>query len=79
LKKRVSDFISFTSNANQKIDEFEKFVKEIHYYRTLVLQLPERAAFPLFEIGLFQVKKELMQRVESILHDLLSAFERDLH
>jgi len=40
--------------------------------------LPERAAFPLIEVGLLQVKKELMQRTEHILHILLSAFEQDL-
>lgn len=53
MKSRVLIFVSDTTDAANKIDEFKKFVKETHYYRNLVSQLPERVAFPLFEVGLY--------------------------
>jgi hypothetical protein len=39
--------------------DYAIILKELRWYKQLSLQLPERLAFPLFEVGTSQVKYEL--------------------
>ena len=70
--------MDLVEDTYDEIDSFRAFIEEVHLYRCLVSQLPEKVSFPMFEVGLLQVKTELKSRVESLLYLLLSKFEWDL-
>lgn len=65
-------------DCHDELDSFKTYLDEVRHYRCLVSQLPEKVAFPLFEVGLLQIKTELKNRVESLLYTLLSTLERDI-
>jgi hypothetical protein len=56
---RVKELLGFAANPLTLMPEYENILKELRWYKQLALALPERVAFPLFEVGTSQVKHEI--------------------
>lgn len=52
LKARIQKFLDLIEDTYDEIDNFRSLILEVHLYRCLVGQLPEKVAFPMFEVGL---------------------------
>ena len=62
----------------QQTKEYASFLDELKNYKNLALQLPSRVSFPLFEVGLRIVNKEILNRIENFIFTVLSSFEEAL-
>ena len=58
--------------------EYAAFLDELKNFKNLALQLPYRVSFPLFEVGLRIVNKEILNRIENFIFTVLSSFEEAL-
>ena len=63
-------------DAVDELPKFKSLLDECRLYRCLISQLPEKVHFPMFEIGLLQVKTEL--KVEQMIFSLLSKLEQHI-
>lgn len=60
------------------MQDYSTFLNELRRYRALARELPERVAFPLFEIGTSLVKEEIQSRIDKYIISILWRFELDL-
>ena len=65
-------------DAVDELPTFKSLLDECRLYRCLISQLPEKVHFPMFEVGLLQVKTELKERVEQMIYGLLSKLEQNI-
>lgn len=79
MEERVMNFVASSDNVLGQMNEYASFIGEIRNYRNLAMQLPSRVAFPLFEVGLRIVNKELIERLDLFAFTILSSFEEALH
>lgn len=59
--------------------EYANFIGEIKNFRSLAYQLPSRVSFPMFEVGLRIVNREIIERLSLFAYAILSSFEEALH
>ena len=55
----IDRFVRRTEHPAEKLDQFRSYLDQCRHYQHLARQLPERIAFPMFEIGTRQVKNML--------------------
>lgn len=56
---RVKTFINRSESSLELMPDYSTFLNELRKYRSLARELPERVAFPLFEVGTALVKEEI--------------------
>ena len=78
MLERVQTFIKRPENSLDLKDQYSEFLNELRRYRNLARELPERVAFPLFEVGTSIVKEEIQTRIDRYIVKILQKFEYDL-
>jgi len=78
MQSRVKAFVNRPENSLDLMTEYSNFLNELRRYRALARELPERVAFPLFEIGTGLVKEEIQSRIDKYIISILWKFECDL-
>ena len=78
MQTRVRNFINRPENSLDLMNEYSEFLNELRRYRALARELPDRVAFPLFEIGTSLVKEEIKARIDRYMISILWKFECDL-
>lgn len=78
MSKRVKVFINRTGASLDLMNEYSEFLNELRRYRSLARELPEKIAFPLFEIGTALVKEEIQRRIDFYIKAILRKFRNDL-
>jgi len=78
MQARVKSFINRTENSLDLMTEYSEFLNELRRYRAMARELPERVAFPLFEVGTSLVKEEIKARIDKYMISILWKFECDL-
>ena len=78
MQSRVRLFINRPENSLDLMQEYSTFLNELRRYRALARELPERVAFPLFEVGTNLVKEEVQSRINKYITAILWKFECDL-
>ena len=59
MQSRVREFKNRPESALDQMQDYSTFLNELRRYRALARELPERVAFPLFEVGTSLVKEEI--------------------
>lgn len=59
MQTRVRSFVNRPESSLDLMQDYSTFLNELRRYRALARELPERVAFPLFEIGTGLVKEEI--------------------
>ena len=78
MQSRVKSFINRPECSLELMNEYSSFLNELRRYRSLARELPERVAFPLFEVGTAVVKEEIKNRIDRYIISILKKFEYDL-
>lgn len=78
MQRKVSEFVANPTNSLSRLSDFAVFLNELRTYRALSLEIPERVAFPLFEVGTTIVKQEIQTRIDKFIYSVLWRFECDL-
>ena len=61
LEARVENFLKMTKYSN---DIAEDIINEVRAFTELILQVPQKAYFPMFEVDLREAKESLLSWVE---------------
>ena len=78
MRERMKKFITRPECSLDIMNDYSAFLNELRKYRALARELPERIAFPLFEIGTAHVKVEIQRRIDKYIESILWKFECDL-
>ena len=78
MQSRVKAFINRNECSLDLMSDYSTFLNELRRYRSLARELPERIAFPMFEIGTAVVKEEIKNRIDRYIISILKKFEYDL-
>lgn len=75
MQERVHTFVNKFDKVLEQTADYAGFLAELKRYKALVLQLPEKISFPMFEVGLRIVNHELLRRIDQFIFTILSSFE----
>jgi len=78
MQIKVKKFINRSENSLELMNEYSTFLNELRTFRAIARELPERVAFPLFEVGTALVKEEIQNRINKYIIAILRKFENDL-
>ena len=71
-------FINRKESSLDLMDEYSEQLSELRRFRLMAGEIPERVAFPLFEIGTTVVREEIILRINNYMKAILRKFEYDL-
>lgn len=78
MQIKVKKFINRSENSLELMNQYSTFLNELRTFRAIARELPERVAFPLFEVGTALVKEEIQTRINKYIVAILRKFENDL-